>query len=244
MASFSDFLFGTADDAYSDAAKRQEEYNKQYQSSVTQALSPYQTLSDVGQTKDLQQQYISSLTGLNPSQYKTEAPTYDMSSATEAEIQAQIDPAVAYQKEEARKGLEATAAGKGGLFSSGLGKSVATSDEQLSAQARAKAQADVIAEKNRLNQIRQQQFGSGMQAGTYNLGLDTTGSQALGTAYGTMMEPLGIYSQGLMDMAGTQYGAQTGLSQQGMQIQGADTGYFGTLLGAGSQVAGSYFGGK
>ena len=244
MASFSEFLFGKAGDAYSDAAARQGAYNTQYQNAVTDALSPYKTLSDTGRTKSLQDSYINSLTGLNTAQYKTAAPMYDTSSATESEIQAAIDPAVAYQKEEARKGLEATAAGKGGLFSTGLGKSVATSDEQLSAQARAKAKEDVIAEKNRLNSIKQQQFGSNMQAGTYNLGLDTTGSQALGQAYNTMMEPLGTYSQGLMDLAGTQYGANTGLSQQGMQMQGADTGYFGPLLGAGSQMASSYFGSK
>lgn len=59
-----------------------------------------------------------------------------------------------------------------------------------------------------------------------------------------MLEPLGTYSQGLIDMAGTQYGAQTGLSQQGMQMQGADTGMFNTLLGAGANFAGSYFGSK
>lgn len=244
MAGFTDWLFGTADTAYSDAAKRQQQYNQQYQGAVTQALQPYQELSNVGQTKDLQQQYVQGLSGLDTDQYKVSAPTYDTSSVSDTDVQALIDPNVEYQKKSARESLESSAAGKGGLFSSGLGKSVATSDEQLSAQAYNDAYNKALAEKNRQNTIKQQQFGTNTSAGTYNLGLDTTGINAAGQAYQTMMEPLGTYSQGLMDMAGTQYGAQTGLSQQGMQMQGADTGMFNTLLGAGANFAGSYFGGK
>lgn len=244
MAGFTEWMFGTADDAYGDAAARQEEYNKQYRGAVTQALQPYQTLSDVDQTKALQQKYVGGLTDLNTDQYKVTAPTYDTSSVTDADVQGLIDPNVEYQKKSARESLESSAAGKGGLFSSGLGKSVATSDEQLSAQAYSDAYDKALAEKNRQNQIAQTQFGTNTAAGTYNLGLDTTGINAAGTAYQTMLEPLGTYSQGLIDMAGTEYGANTGISQQGMQMQGADTGMFNTLLGAGANFAGSYFGSK
>lgn len=244
MAGFSEWLFGTADTAYSDAADRQREYNATYQSQVAQALEPYKQLGNVGQTQNLQQQYISGLTGLNPSQYKVEAPTYDTSSVSDTDVRGLIDPNVAYQKKSAREALESSAAGKGGLFSSGLGKSVATSDEQLSAQAYQSAYDKALAEKNRQNMIKQQQFGTNTATGTYNLGMDTSGVNAAGQAYNTMMEPLGTYSQGLMDMAGTQYGANTGISQQGMQMQGADTGMFNTLLDAGANFAGSYFGSK
>ena len=48
----------------------------------------------------------------------------------------------------------------------------------------------------------------------------------------------------MMDMAGTQYGADTGISQQGMQIQGADTGMFSNILGAGANFLTSKYGGK
>ena len=244
MASFSNWLFGTADTAGSDAAKRQQGYNQQYQSAVTSALQPYQALSDVDQTKDLQQQYIQGLSGLNTDQYKVSAPTYDTSSVSDTDVQSLIDPNVKYQKQSAREALESSAAGKGGLFSSGLGKSVATSDEELSAKAYNDAYNKALAEKNRQNTIAQQQFGTNTAAGTYNLGMDTTGINATGTAYNTMMEPLGTYSQGLMDMAGTQYGADTGLSQQQMQIQGQDTGMFNKLLGAGANFLTTKYGGK
>ena len=47
----SNFLFGTAGNAYSDAMDRQNAYNTEYQNSVNAALNPYKTLSDVGQSK-------------------------------------------------------------------------------------------------------------------------------------------------------------------------------------------------
>lgn len=244
MAGFTEWMFGTADDAYSDAAARQDEYNRQYQRSVNKALQPYNELTNVDQTKALQQEYVGGLTNLNTDQYKVTAPTYDTSSVSDTDVQSLIDPNVEYQKKSARESLESSAAGKGGLFSSGLGKSVATSDEQLSAQAYNDAYNKALAEKNRQNQIAQTQFGTNTAAGTYNLGMDTTGINAAGTAYQTMMEPLNTTTQAQIDMAGTQYGANTGLSQQGMQMQGADTGMLNTLLGAGANFAGSYFGSK
>lgn len=244
MAGFSDWLFGTADTAYSDAAKRQKTYGTEYEDSVTKALDPYKQLTDVGKTKQIQQDYVDGLTGMDTTQYKVDAPTYDRSGVTAEGIQALIDPNLKFQQQNARESLESSAAGKGGLFSSGLGKQVATSAEQLSAQAWDQAYQKELAEKNRQNDITAKQFSTDTSAGTYNLGLDTAGLQAKGLALNTMMQPMGAFSQGMMDLAGTKYGAQTGLSQQGMQMQGADTGMFNTLLGAGAQGAGSYFGGQ
>lgn len=244
MASFTNWLFGTADTAGSDAAKRQKGYNATYQGKISEALQPYETLSDVNQTKDLQQQYVQGLSGLNTDQYKVSAPTYDTSSVSDTDVQSLIDPNVKYQKQSAREALESSAAGKGGLFSSGLGKSVATSDEELSAKAYNDAYNKALAEKNRQNTIAQQQFGTNTAAGTYNLGMDTTGINAAGTAYNSMLQPLETVTQGKMDAAGTQYGADTGLSQQQMQLQGQDTGMFNTLLASGANFAGTYFGKK
>lgn len=244
MAGFTDWMFGTADTAYADAKKRQQGYNETYQGTVKQALQPYETLTDVGKTKQLQNDYVGGLENLDTQQYKVGAPTYDTSSVSDDDVQRLIDPVVAYQKESARKALESSAAGKGGLFSSGLGKSVATSDEQLSAQAYQSAYEKALAEKNRQNTIKQQQFGTDTTAGTYNLGMDTTGINAKGQALTTMMEPMGVYAQGMMDMAGTQYGADTGVSQQGMQMQGQDTGMFNKLLGAGTNFLTTKYGGK
>lgn len=232
------FLFGTAGNAVSDATKRQRGINQNYQNQVFGALEPYNALTDVGQTQQLQQDYVSGLTGLNPSEYKVNAPTYDTSSATDAEIQAAIDPNVKYQQEAAIDALESTAAGKGGLFSSGLGKDVATTTEELNAKAYNKAKQDVIAEKNRQNQIASNQFNANTTAGTYNLGLDQTGVNATGQAYNTMMQPLETKTQTLFDLANTQYGANTGLSQQQLQSQAANRGYFGDLLGGAIKIFG------
>lgn len=234
------FLFGNAGSAVSDAQKRQQGINTDYASQITKAMSPFASLSNLGQTQNLQQGYISGLSGLDTDQYKVAAPTYDTSTATNAEIQAAVDPNVAYQQEAAKNALESSAAGRGGLFSSGLGKSVATSAEQLGAQAWNQAKADVTAEKDRQNQIAANQFGTNTSAGTYNLGMDQTGVNALGQAYNTMLEPLSAVSQGQMDLANTLYGANAGLNQQQLQSQAANRGYFGDLLGAGVRL----FGGK
>ena len=244
MAGFSDWMFGTADTAYEDAKKRQQGYNETYQRTVKQALQPYETLTDVDKTKKLQDDYVGGLENLDTQQYEVGAPTYDTSSVSDDDVQRLIDPVVAYQKESARKALESSAAGRGGVFSSGLGKQIATSDEELSAQAHQLAYEKELAEKNRQNAIKQQQFGTDTTAGTYNLGMDTTGINAKGQALTTMMEPMGVYAQNMMDMAGTQYGADTGMSQQGMQIQGADTGMFNKLLSTGTNFLTTKYGGK
>lgn len=230
MAGFTDFMFGTADRAYSDTATRQKGYDTEYATSITEALQPYQDLTDPVRAKQLQDEYISGLTGLDTNKYKVATPTYDTSKVTSDEVQAMLDPKVKYQKEKAIDALESTAAGEGGLFSSGLGKEAATTSEELDAQNWETGFNRVLAEKNRQNQIKQQQFGTGTAAGTYNLGLDTTGINAKGTGFNALMEPQSTVTQGMMDLAGTKYGANTGISQQGMQVQGADTGYFGDIL--------------
>ena len=56
MAGFSDWMFGTADTAYKDAKKRQQGYNETYQGTVRKALQPYEALTDVDATKQLQEE--------------------------------------------------------------------------------------------------------------------------------------------------------------------------------------------
>ena len=116
MAGFSYWMFGTADTAYEDAKKRQQGYNETYQGAVKQALQPYEQLMDVDKTKQLQDDYVGGLSNLDTTQYKVGAPTYDTSSVSDADVQALIDPNVAYQKESARRALESSAAGKGGRW--------------------------------------------------------------------------------------------------------------------------------
>ena len=54
------------------------------------------------------------------------------------------------------------------------------------------------------------------------------------------MDPINTKAQGTMDMAGTLYGSQSGMSQQQMQGQMADTGYFGDILGAGAKIGAAF----
>lgn len=234
-----DTIFGTAGDAIPEAMTRQEAINKQYQDAASGALSPYAELGNFGRLSQLQQDYLSNLTNMDTDQYKVTNPILDRSNPL-ANVQQYIDPNVAYQQEAATKALESTAAGKGGLFSSGLGKQVATTNEQLAAQAYNDAYNKALNEANRQNQLTQTGFSNQMQAGQYNFGLDQAGTGALGTAYNTVLDPFNTYSQGLFDIAGTQYGAETGLNQQALQAKAADKGIFGEVLG----VVGSLYGGS
>ena len=54
------------------------------------------------------------------------------------------------------------------------------------------------------------------------------------------MDPINTRAQGMMDMAGTMYGSQSGMNQQQMQGQMADTGYFGDILGAGAKIGSAF----
>ena len=73
MASFSDLLFGTSGSAVSDAQKKQQGINAQYQEAIASAIDPYKQLTDPEQTKALQQGLVSGLSGLGTDQYKTQA---------------------------------------------------------------------------------------------------------------------------------------------------------------------------
>ena len=50
------------------------------------------------------------------------------------------------------------------------------------------------------------------------------------------MDPINTRAQGTMDIARTMYGSQSNMSQQQMQGQMADTGYFGNILSAGAKI--------
>lgn len=235
MASFSDFLFGTSDSAISDATKRQTDINKTYTDAVTGALQPYDQLSDLQGATEAQKAYTSGLMNLDTDQYKTQAAQLDTGNAL-GSVDQFMDPSLNYQMENATKQVESSQAGKGGLFSGAAGKSIAGATQKIAEQGYADAYDRANQALQQSNQAKLQQQQAGQSAGTYNLGLDTTGLEAKGQAYNTFMDPINTRAQGTMDMAGTLYGSQSGMSQQQMQGQMADTGYFGDLLGFGAKL--------
>ena len=235
MASFGDLLFGTADSAIPDATQRQTGIDKTYEDKVTGALSPYQQLSDLQGATEAQKAYTSGLMGMDTDQYKTQAANLNTGNAL-GDVNSFMDPSLGYQMEQATKQVESSNAGKGGLFSGAAGKSIAGATQKIAEQGWGDAYNRANQALQQSNAAKLQQQQAGQSAGTYNLGLDTTKIGAAGQAYNTLMEPISTVSQGTMDMAGTLYGSQSGMNQQKMQGQMADTGYFGDILGAGAKI--------
>ena len=235
MASFGDFLFGTSGDAISDATKRQQGIDKTYEDKVTGALQPYDQLSDLQGATEAQKAYTSGLMNMDTDQYKTQAAQLDTGNAL-GSVDQFMDPSIDYQMEQATKQVESSQAGKGGLFSGAAGKSIALATQKIAEQGYSDAYNRADQALKQSNQARLQQQQAGQSAGTYNLGLDTTGLEAKGQAYNTFMDPINTRAQGMMDMAGTIYGSQSGMNQQKMQGQMADTGYFGDILNFGAKL--------
>lgn len=244
--SVSNFFTGNAEQeskaAYDKYMQEMEAAKGAYTGSVDTAMQPYRGLAEQGDYANRFQQYLDSLSGLDTDQYKVNAAQTDAINPLDA-VSSYIDPNVKYQQEAARKGIEESAAGKGGLFSGATGSKIATSQEELAAKAWNDAMAQAKSVQEAENQRRIAQQTASQSAGTYNLGLDTTKSQALGTAYETAINPLNVVTQTDLSKAGTVYGADTGAAgagyQYGMQMANQPSGWeqFTNVLKSGSQAA-------
>lgn len=237
MASFGDWLFGTSGDAIPDAAKRQTGIDTAYEGKVNTALAPYDQLSDLQGATEAQKAYTSGLMGMDTDQYKTQAANLNTGNAL-GDVGSFMDPSLNYQMDQATKQVESSQAGKGGLFSGAAGKSIAGATQKIAEQGYSDAYNRANQALQQSNAAKLQQQQAGQNAGTYNLGLDTTKIGAAGQAYNTFMDPINTRAQGQMDMAGTLYGSQSGMNQQKMQGQMADTGYFGDILNFGAKALG------
>lgn len=238
MASFSDILFGTSGSAVSDAQKKQQGINEQYQGAITSAIDPYKQLTNAQQTQELQQGLVGGLTGLNTDQYKTQAAQLQSGDVLN-DVSGYLDPSIEYQQQQAQKGVESSAAGRGGLFSGAVGQEIADKTRSIAEQGWGQAYDRANAAQQTANQTALQQQQAQQSAGQYNLGMDTSKLGAQEQAYNAMLEPMGAYSQALMDTAGTMYGSQTGINQQALQAQAADKGYFSDILGTGAKLLGA-----
>lgn len=235
MSGTKDFLFGTSGDAISDAAGRQGKYDTEYEGKVNAALAPYSEMADTGAAKSAMGAYVGGLQGLDTDQYKTTAATLDTGNVL-GDVGSFLDPSIKYQQEAAQKAVESSQAGKGGLFSGAAGQSISNATQKIAEQGWGGAYTRANQAQQQANQAKLQQQQAAQSAGTYNLGMDTTGINAQGQAYNTLMEPISTVAQTQMDTAGTMYGSRSGMNQQQMQGQMADTGYFGDILSFGSKL--------
>ena len=222
-------LYGASETALSDAANRQAGLNTQYSQDVNAALQPLSEMAGSVDTGGLFSQYLSKLQNYDPTQFSVDASQYTNSAPTAQQIQANLDPSINYQIQQANNATEASAAGRGGLFSGAAGQELANNARSMAETGWNNAR-DYTANQNFQNN--QANFNNQLNASNLNNGLFSQQLQNYGQAYETGMQPLSALMQSNLDKANTLYGTQSGLNQQQMQGQFTQKGYFGDALGA------------
>ena len=142
------WLFGTAGTAQKDATNRQNGITSNYTQGVEEAMQPYQQLTDVGKTQQLQGDYVAGLENLNTNQYKT-GPAQLQTGNVLGDVNKFMDPSLNFQMDQATKQVESSQAGKGGLFSGAAGNAIAQTTQNIAQQGWGDAYA-------RANQAQQQ----------------------------------------------------------------------------------------
>jgi hypothetical protein len=243
LDSIGNTLFGTAGSAFSDAQRRQGGINQAYQSGVQGSLQPFQQMANPQMATGIFSDYIQSLQSANPSQFAVNAPSMGYGDPL-ANVNRFLDPSIQAQMDASAQQTQASAAGRGGLFSGAAGNEIALNTRRIAEHGFGDAYNRSVADEAARRGVTQQNFQNQLQGGMFNQGLQQQGLANQGQAYQTAMQPINTMAQGNIDLQNTLFGAQSGFNQMGMQGQFADRGIFGDLLGAGSNLLGAYLGGK
>lgn len=239
LGGVSDFLFGTAGEAPGKAMARQGNINQGYKTEAFGALDPYSSMVDMGGIQSTRDILLGKQLGYAPT--NVSSPTLDMTGAQQ-NVNQFLDPSMQYAMDKSRQQIEATAAGKGGLYSGATGNKVMQNAADYALKDWGNAFDRSQGELNRLNQTRGQQQGLDIDAGNFNTNQYLTDVGLNTSALGVQMEPLDTVTQGKIDVLNTMLGGDTAMNQQRLQAESANTGMFPTLLGIGANALGSYYG--
>lgn len=187
----------------------------EYVTEQNKVLGQYQGLYTPEGVKTAKEAYTGALTSANPEQYKVDAGTYQQQNIDALGTwKDYLDPSIAYQQEAARKNVEESAAGQGGLYSGAAAREIATETADI---ARVKGYESAYDKARQagldVNAVTQQNLLNQMSTGKYNVGLDQTNIGNLGTAYGTERDVMDTYSSGASDLNKTRFGTQASLAQ-------------------------------
>lgn len=189
-----------------------------YQGSQGEVLSGYDDLWDLGTVKSAKTGYTSAATSANPEQWQVDqgagAQTY-----TDAKDMAQsyLDPSIAYQQESARKNVEESAAGQGGLYSGAAAREIAADVADIASTGWQQAFQNSASEQTRANTATTQTQQNAINAGQYNSDLTQTDIANKKDVYGTEREVMDLWSSGQSDLNKTLYGGQTSAAQTALQ---------------------------
>lgn len=162
--------------------------------------------------------YTDAASSANPEQWQVAqgagAQTY-----TDAKDMAQsyLDPSIAYQQEAARKNVEESAAGQGGLYSGAAAREIAADTAKIAETGWQTAFQNAASEQTRANTVATQGQTNAMNAGQYNSDLTQTNLGNMKDVYGTEREVMDLWSGGQSDLNKTQLSTQQQIANAKLQ---------------------------
>ena len=202
---------------------------KDYQAQMGQAQQQYQTAQGdvVGQYGDLYTpqgvssslgKYTAGLEGANPEQYQVSQNLGAQTSVNPlGSWKEYLDPSIAYQQESARKSVEESAAGQGGLYSGAAAREIASDTADIASQGYQTALQNARQNSLDMNAVATQNLQNQMAAGNYNSNLAQTGLANLGTSYATQQGLMDTHLGGLSDLNKTALSSQQAAANVGLQ---------------------------
>ena len=162
--------------------------------------------------------YTDAATAANPEQWQVAqgagAQTY-----TDANGMARsyLDPSIAYQQEAARKNVEESAAGQGGLYSGAAAREIAADTAKIAETGWQQAFQNAASEQTRANTAATTTQQNAISAGNYNSALTQTNLGNMKDVYGTEREVMDLWSGGQSDLNKTQLSTQQQIANAKLQ---------------------------
>ena len=211
-------LFG--EDPEAARKKAQAEYEarmkaagKTYAEGQGKVLEGYGELYTPEGVKSAKEGYTGALTSSDPTKYNIDPTNFQSTYKDPLESwQDFLDPSIKFQQESARKNVEESAAGQGGLYSGAAANEIATNVADIASKGYSDAFEKARQAGLDINDITGENFERSLQSGDFNLRLDQTGIKNKGTAYDVERELMDTVSAGQSDLNKTLYGAETGMS--------------------------------
>lgn len=207
-----------------------------YQGSQGKVLQNYDDLWDINEVKGAKTAFTSAASSANPEQWSIDQHSgAQMYTNAKDMAQSFLDPSIAYQQEAARKNVEESAAGQGGLYSGAAAREIAADTADIAAKGWQQAFENAASEQTRANTATTQTQQNAINAGQYNADLTQTNLNNMKDVYGTEREVMDLWSSGQSDLNKTLYGGQTSAAQTALQAGLGESGgndLWGDIAGA------------
>lgn len=219
--------------AYNAAAKGA---TQNYAANQENLLGNYSSLWNLGDIQQAQQKYQDALNNTKASDYSVDASVGQQSAVDPLSTWKQyLDPSIAYQQEAARKNVEESAAGQGGLYSGAAAREIAANTADIASTGATNAMN--MARQNALdnNAVAQTNLNNQINAGNYNVGLQDTDINRLFSAYGIGKDAMDTDIAGRSELNKTKLDST--LNAANLQLQSKlgtsqDEDLWGSILGA------------